>query len=618
MDDAPARWRLTALAILGIVVYHVVLMAPFVVLYGLLNPWTYHYGPWASVPVLLVTWWILQPVHYPPGRRIRRQDAPALFDDVDRLADQLQSSRVHDIRLTDEFNAGALETTMRWQPWRKARVLLLGIPLLALVDRDTVRSVVAHELGHFSHRHGRLGHWLYRARIGWLDYAHLPPSQVSLLERASAFFARWFAPRFARLCFAHSRQCEYQADATGASLVGPLLMATGLMRFHVISRRWSAMMRDELPRLTAESPSPPTSWLQEVRRHTLAERPSAGEIEALRNTVARTEDTHPSLFERLRALDIDAADALAACDLPRQCAGEQWMPQWDEVRAAHDERWRAAHTRVWHQEHVRRRVETSRLAQLRSRDDRSLQRAWLELKHGDMPVAQELAQAWLHDAAHGATAHYLLGQAQLSLGNKEGIATLETCIKADAAWAAGARELICSHDDLLDSEKERERNRALLAKAVERRSQALGIVFDRLQQGQVSPAVLEEDPSEILRAVYRTMPLVAAAWCAAMNDVQWGDRRYHAFILVLRLRTGELLSQQVDEDQVRDDARQLLGDLLPASTLRLVHTVYTTEALSPELDALLSRWAADHHACCIVTPAANECVGPGARAAALG
>jgi hypothetical protein len=317
-------------------------------------------------------------------------------------------------------------------------------------------------------------------------------------------------------------------------------------------------------------------------------------------------------------LRIDAADALAACGLPSRCAGEQWMPQWDQVRAAHDERWRTAHAPLWHQEHVRRRVETLRLMRLRSSDDRSLQRAWLELKHGDMPVAQELAQAWLEDSAQGATARYLLGRAQLSQGNKEGIDTLEACIKADAAWSAGARELIRSHASLLDSGRDRERNQALLAKAIERRSQALATVFDRLQQGQVSPATLDEDQLEILRAVYRGAPLVAAAWCAAVDNVQWGDRRYRAFILVLRLRTDELRRQDLDEDQVRDDARLLLGDLLPASTLRLVHTVYTTEALSPELDALLSRWAADRHACCIVTPTANESVGPGARAAALG
>ena len=162
-----AKPVLALLAVGGVAVFHLVLIGPFAFVL-LLNPWVVAlYGPlgvWLSVGVLALIWWTLQPNHEVPGSPLSRAEAPALFEAIDALADRLRAARIHGVRLTDDFNAGAVEEPVRWQPWRKRRVLLLGVPLLALVDVDTVRAVVAHELGHFSHRHGRLGHWIYRAR----------------------------------------------------------------------------------------------------------------------------------------------------------------------------------------------------------------------------------------------------------------------------------------------------------------------------------------------------------------------------------------------------------------------------------------------------------------------
>ena len=200
---------------------------------------------------------------------------------------------------------------------------------------------------------------------------------------------------------------------------------------------------------------------------------------------------------------------------------------------------------------------------------------------------------------------------------KAGVFSLEACIKADPLWALPARGLLAQHAVLLETDAQRHRNQTLLDRARDKRERALGLVVEKLQQGALTPAMLDEDSQSILREVFAGPDAVAAAWCAEIDDLVHDKRHYRAVVLVLRLRTERLLELGLSEDEVRDEARLLLGGLLPGSALRLVWTVYTTEALSPELDARLTQWAPSGESCCLVLPTAGESVGPGAHAAAL-
>jgi Zn-dependent protease with chaperone function len=614
---AMTRWRLTALAVFGAAGYQVVMLAPFAA-FLMLNPWTRYVGPWPVLPALLVIWWILQPHHEQLGRRLEREEAPALFEEIDRLADGLNAPRIDEVRLTDDMNAGASEVSSRRRPWRKTRVLLLGVPLLALADRDTLRAVIAHELGHFAHGHGRLGRWIHRARIGWLEQAERKPADVSLIERGGASFARWFAPRFAALSFEHSRQCEYEADAVGASLVGSEPMAAALLTVEAIGRRWQALHADELSQLMARQESPPADWIAHARGRMLGKPLTIDELAVARRAASSIDDTHPSLAERLQGLKVPVEPGLAACSTWGAAAGEAWISTWPAVVERHDRDWCARHASTWRHEHVRRRVQLARLDILRATDDQGLERARLELMHADAAVTEAIAPGWLADEEQAAHAHYLLGAAQLARGDRQGLATLETCVKRDPAWAASARALIDAHAGLVGDEPSRDRNRQLLDQARDRRQRAGDDVRRRLQRGEVNVPTLDDDSWTILREVYARTPVVAAAWIAGVDEVTVADRRYRAVVLVLRLRTEELARQGFFEDELCEDARALLANLLPGGVLRVVWTAYTTEALSPELDAVLTRWASERHRCCLLLPAPDEAVGPGVRAAALG
>lgn len=477
-----SRWyalKLGVMAVSGVAIYNMVLVAPFV-LVMLLNPWSGSYGIWPILGVVAFFWWAMQPFHETPGTLVPREQAPKLFEDVERLAERIGAPRIDEIRLVDDFNAAAMVAPVRWQPWRKRRVLILGVPLLALTDVDTARSVIAHELGHFSHRHGRLGHWIYRAREAWVSYASESLDSISLYERGAAFFAQWFAPRFSKLAFNYSRLCEYEADAYGASIVGKLPMASGLLTIATFGRRWRDMAAKELPRLIAQQEAPPPAWMTHVQQRVLARPAQSEEFDALKNDVSDPNDTHPSTAERIKALAVTGDEALGACRLPEQVAGVAWLVDWDAVVGRHNAQWRDQNASVWRQEHIRQRCQRQRLDALRATGDTSLMRAQLELEYGEPATVMGIAHSWLDDPALAGHARYLLGAAQLKAGDKSGVASLEACIKADPLWALPARDLIAQNPSLLETDMHRHRNQTLLDRARDKRGRALGVIVEKL------------------------------------------------------------------------------------------------------------------------------------------
>ncbi|MFM2450514.1 MAG: Protease HtpX [Pseudomonadota bacterium] len=613
-----AKARLAALAIFGILAYQVILISPFalVIALNLLNPFGLLFGGWSSLFLLAFIWWLIQPKFDMPGVAVQRAEAPKLYQELDNLAKRLDTPAIDVVHLTDEFNAAAVESTVRWLPWRKRRILVLGVPLLAMVGADVARSVIAHELGHFSHRHGRLGHWIYRTRVGWLAYASSEAS--SPLDRGSIAFAQWFAPRFSRLSFEYSRRCEFEADAYGASVVGKLEMATALLVIEVFADRWRTMMAHHATDLIALQDTPPPSWLGEVERHLLARVPQPEEWDRLKNRKTDENDTHPSTVERLHAIGILGDQALSFASMPRPCAGAAWLPSWSVVTAKYDERWRHLHAGTWRREHIMQRHQRQRMERLRTDNDRSLDRAALELDYGETSTVIEIAQACLSQPDSTAQAAYLLGLARLRSGDASGVANLQDCLHHDAAWAAAARWQIDQHAHLLKDKAARQHNRSLLHRALDRRSALLADVYQSAAQGKLKPIALDRVVRDVLKEVLCGMPVVAAAWCLGESEIVRGPRRYSAIVVMLRLRTAVLSELGLTEDEVCVDVMALLEGLVAPAILKLVWTAYTTEALAPALHDQLAALSTPECESCLVIPKDGESAGPAVRAEALG
>lgn len=183
--------------------------------------------------------------------------------------------------------------------------LMIGLPLMQALSPKEFASVLAHEYGHLSGSHGKLGAWIYRIRSVWLQMAQGFSNGSSFIDRTIHRFFRWYVPYFNAYSFVLARQQEYEADRASARLVGARVAADALVaadlkgRF-IAEHFWPGLyaqadMRPKpefLPHATMRNllrygaqPEEYSQWLRE----------SLGRITAY-------DDTHPSLRDRLEAL----------------------------------------------------------------------------------------------------------------------------------------------------------------------------------------------------------------------------------------------------------------------------------------------------------------------------
>lgn len=584
------RVALALLAVAGVVAFELVLMLPWIIGLGLGTLWFNRVYAYAGAAIaLLILWWSFQPTPRALKRGLPRADEPGLFAELDGLTQGIDAPPIDEVVLDDSFNAGALVLRTAWRPWRTRRVLVLGVPLLACLDVRAVRAVIAHEMGHFSRRHGRLGHWLYRAREGWLWFARQAGDDDSVLDRAAARFAAWFGPWLGCKSFAHARACEYEADAFAADVVTREAMAAALAVVEARGMAHAAFMGDGIAALQRELGEPPADLVARLVRDQQALDLGAPALaQVLLEAVPDAQDTHPVTAHRLAALGSTLAQGLAlASSWQGPAAGPAWLQGWEGAVRQHDADWALAQRRRWRQESLRMGRQTQRLQALRAAGDVCDEQAWLEWRLGEASAALASARLLLQRAAGAPLPLYVSGVARLSLGDALGRQDLEACILADKAWVAACRAALDTRPAFDGDGRERERNLQLLERAGQRRQAALQPLLAQIEAGSLGPAPLDETSRGILGEVLAGEPSVQAAWLVGRQAHRFDGRTYEAAVLLLRVDPRVLAEQRRDEDDVIADALDLLKSVLRPHLLRVVWTTYTTEPLPPAVAAAL-------------------------------
>jgi len=217
-------------------------------------------GLYAIAGVMIWALWPRTQRFKPPGPELKREHHPALFKEIDRVAARCGVKGPRHVYLAPDVNAFVadvggvlgLGTT---------RVLGLGLPLLHCLSLAELRSVLAHEFGHFAGGDTHVGHWLYRVRAAVHDV-------VEGLAGASDFTAssdlaaltilflvvRWPFVRFGHFylhfTLALSRAQELAADALAAQLEGVAVLTRSLQKVRAASVAFdNYMQRDVVPLL---------------------------------------------------------------------------------------------------------------------------------------------------------------------------------------------------------------------------------------------------------------------------------------------------------------------------------------------------------------------------------
>ena len=235
----------------------------------------------------------------PPGAELTRDRQPALFALIDQVATALGEEPFDRVIADLRPNAGATVVGLRRR--RRQRFLILGLPFAAMLARDELGAVIAHEIAHL--RGPREG--LNRITLRALDGLE---RTVRGLEDDwfTALPARVLA-RYADLVERHvpalRRARELAADAAGVRVAGAAATAGALRAAASVEVAFpDYWQRDVAPVLRAGRRPPIVDGLRRYLSRPAVQHELAAVL--AREAAARTRASwsHPSLGDRLAAL----------------------------------------------------------------------------------------------------------------------------------------------------------------------------------------------------------------------------------------------------------------------------------------------------------------------------
>lgn len=159
----------------------------------------------------------------PPGRQIRRNDAPGLWNLVEDVARRVEARPVDVIYVTPWIGIAVYEVGGILQKLRGAgkRNLILGMGVLPGLTQGQLAAILAHEYGHFSNRDTAGGNLAYQVYTSLTQIAEgLIRSGTALVYNPAWWFVMGYQRIFLRVTLGASRLQEVLADRYAALAFG--------------------------------------------------------------------------------------------------------------------------------------------------------------------------------------------------------------------------------------------------------------------------------------------------------------------------------------------------------------------------------------------------------------
>ncbi len=382
-----------------------------------------------AVVVVRALWLRFDP---PSGYRLAPGDAPALEAEIERLRLAAGAPPLEAVVIDSDLNAGAASLPRMLGLLGYHHYLVIGLPLMRLLDSAELSAVIAHEFGHFRSGHGRFSGWIYRVRMGWFRLVDAMARSGAAMSRLFAKFFEWYAPYFNAYSFVLAREDEYEADAVSARVAGEAARVSALIRLEHASQ-W--LTRRFLPKLQARmraQPQPPAQY-NALFAAALRELPPI-DIARLMASAERDNDltdTHPTLPQRVSA--VGGPPVLRLQDVPAATLLGEALAR---IERTLDEVWREQTRKPWAAAYAEAKADRERLDALERRGEWD---AAETLKHAQLvdTLRPDFDAALLYDRAiertpDSASAHFRAGVLRIDADDVAGVEQLRRAMTLDA------------------------------------------------------------------------------------------------------------------------------------------------------------------------------------------
>ena len=442
--------------------------------------------------LVLRSLWVTIPE--PDGKKLRRDEAPDLFNLIDEVNKVLSGPKVHHILISDDFNASIVQIPQFGMFGWLRNYLVVGLPLMSALSPAEFRAVLAYEFGCLSEKHSRFSGWIYRVRQTWEQILTTVRHERNYASFLFAPFLEWYAPRLSAYSFLLARAQEREADSYAVDVAGRPATASALTRIAVKQR---ALDEDFWPAFfngAKEQSHPPrdpfTQMLHGLGQPISHAKAQRWILEELR-TPTEVEGSI-ALADRLEAIGFDLegtdlarlVDAVVTtdqesatrflCELPeefltnmnrlwRERVGQTWNQRRNEINSA---RKRLAEF----DKHA-----SSRPLTINEQWERAIALSEAEERTAALPALKTL----LDEAPDHVGANFAVGRLLLEQGDADGVVYLEKVMQSGSEVAAQACQLISDfyleqgYDEI--AETFRKHAEKYFQKAWERRQQAINI-----------------------------------------------------------------------------------------------------------------------------------------------
>ncbi|MDQ1592291.1 MAG: hypothetical protein QOG71_2918 [Pyrinomonadaceae bacterium] len=591
------RFRVALLALLGYAYIGLVLallLGLLVVMFGLafssgkLNYIVVKVG-W----ILLVLAWVvfrsLWVKQSPPGGlELTRAEAPRLFDLIEEVTRALDAPRIHHVLVLDFFNAAVVQVPRFGFLGGYKNYLLLGLPDMQAATPEQFRATLAHELGHLSGKHGRFAGWIYRLRQTWVQLL----TRLEREQRWGSFFFtaffNWYAPYFQAYSFVLARTHEYEADEAAARLTGAQNVAEMLIDVRLKGSYLEENYWPEVYRRAETEPRPVAGVyanLPQALSRTLPQDSVARQLNLALAQQTNSDDTHPALADRLRALGYPATNNgdhngdWAKHYQPatvEQNAADFYLGQRAQTLVAEfDRAWQEGVAEQWGERHnyVLRSQKTLAGLDEKARSggallfDEAWTRAMLALELRTTEEATALLREVLAMRADHAEANFRLGQVLLKQNDPAGVAHLERAASLDPQMLIPACQVLFVYFTEQGQPEEAERYRERANK-----------YFGKLEEAQPERATINSPneliphtatPAEVerLREQLQQFPQIKAAYLAQKKLEKMPEQPLYVLGIVPRVPWYQLNHDKANQKLINEIVAQVA---FPAESLILV------------------------------------------------
>ncbi len=334
--------------------------------------------------------------------------------------------------IDSDLNAGAASMPRMLGLLGDRHVLMIGLPLMRLLDAAELSAVIAHEFGHFRGGHGRFSAWIYRVRLSWYRMVDAMARGGGSLSRLFLKFFDWYVPYFNAYSFVLAREDEYEADAVSARLVGEAARVSALLRVEHAAQWLQTRFWPKMRARMRAQPHPPVQF-NAMMATALRDLPPI-DVDRLLASAERENDltdTHPTLPQR-----VSAVGATATLRVQDVAAIALLGEALSRIERKLDSAWRDEMKAPWAAQFAAAESERMRLDALERR--------------GDLDAAETLQYAQLVDALRpdidplpfyaraiermpdSAMAHYRAAILRIDAGDAAGIDQLRQAMTLDA------------------------------------------------------------------------------------------------------------------------------------------------------------------------------------------